>query len=328
MRLALLLFALSCCSAQTEAEKLIEAGHWKQARATLAANPRQYDDALTQFLQSQIRNAFGDHESPLPLAEKAVAIDPKVPKYHRQVAEALGVMAQHAGIFQQLLLVRRFRHEIDAALALDPRDLQALRDLMEYYLLAPAIAGGDKSKARDTADRIARIDPVQGYLAQARLAEAAGEPARQEDALRKAVEAGPASYRAHVALATCLVSHGNWDAARDQAELARRIDDTRVDAYSVLATVYAHSGQVSALEGLLTAAEKKVPDDSSPYYRATEGLLAVGRDLGRAQQYLNRYLSIDPEGNAPTRADARGKLGEVLAKTKAISAMSANAGPR
>jgi hypothetical protein len=64
-----------------------------------------------------------------------------------RAAEALGVRVQHAGPIQQLFLARRFRREMDRAIALDPRDIQALRDLLEFYLLAPGVVGGDWKKA-------------------------------------------------------------------------------------------------------------------------------------------------------------------------------------
>ena len=236
-------------------------------------------------------------------------------------------MAQHAGMLQQLLLAHRFRREIETALAQDPRDLQALRDLMEFYLLAPGIAGGDKGKAQATADRIARVDAVQGYLAQSRLAEAAGDRSREEAKLREAVELGPAHYRARVALAAFLLSHGNWEEARRQAEIAVKIDGGRVDAFAVLAAVEARSGQTGDLEAVLATAERRVPDDLSPYYRAAEVLMATGRDLERAQRYLQRYLGAEPEGNAPTLSDARGKLQQVQERARALSARPARPGP-
>lgn len=315
------------CAAQTDAERLIEAGHWKQARALVEAAKRPSGDALTAFLLSQIHHAFGDRESPLPLAERAVALAGGVAKYHRQIAEVTGTMAQHAGMLQQLLLAHRFRREIETALAQDPRDLQALRDLMEFYLLAPGIAGGDKGKAQATADRIARVDAVQGYLAQSRLAEAAGDRSREEAKLREAVELGPAHYRARVALAAFLLSHGNWEEARRQAEIAVKIDGGRVDAFAVLAAVEARSGQTGDLEAVLATAERRVPDDLSPYYRAAEVLMATGRDLERAQRYLQRYLGAEPEGNAPTLSDARGKLQQVQERARALSARPARPGP-
>jgi len=323
---AFALLALTApCAAQTQAEQLIAAGHWKQARALV--DPRQTRDALTQFLLSQIQAAFGDRDSPLPLAEKAVALDGRVAKYHRQAAEVTGVLAQHAGLLPQILLARRFRHEIDIALKLDPRDVQALRDLMEFYLLAPGVAGGDKDRARAVAARIARVDEVEGELAQSRLADAAGDRSRQEAALRQAVEAAPANYRARIALARFLLSRADWEGARQQAVSAMNIDSTRVDTYSILATVYARRGMTNELEALLALAEKRSPDDLSPYFRAAEALSAIGHDLDRAQQYFRRYLAVEPEGNGPTAAEARGKLAEVLAKAKPVSAAHGRPGP-
>jgi hypothetical protein len=124
---------------QTTAEKWIEAGHWKRARVAVEVWIHEApDDPLANFLLSQIRAAFGDHSMPLPLAERAVVLDGRTAKYHTQVAEVLGALAQHSNRFQQLLLARRFRREIDAALALDPRDVQGLRNLLEFHLSPPA----------------------------------------------------------------------------------------------------------------------------------------------------------------------------------------------
>src|SRR5262249_9001422 len=115
--LAIMLLGWAAASASAQpsaAELLIDAGHWTRARAIVEARLREApDSALDHFLLSQIRNAFGDRSSPLSLAEKAVTLDGKTAKYHRQVAEVLGVMAQHANPIQQLLLARRFRREIE-----------------------------------------------------------------------------------------------------------------------------------------------------------------------------------------------------------------------
>src|ERR1017187_2751003 len=158
MRLLLIFCAVAVSRAeQSSAEGLIESGHWKRARAIVEARVRDTPgDALSNFLLSQIRGAFGDRSTALALAEKAVALDGHTAKYHRQVAEVLGVTAQHAGAFQQLLLARRFRGEIDAALFCDRRDLQALRDLMEFYLLAPGLIGGDPHKGGEGAPQLGR----------------------------------------------------------------------------------------------------------------------------------------------------------------------------
>jgi tetratricopeptide (TPR) repeat protein len=310
---ALMAAARLVAGEQTPAEKLIVEGHWKRARDLVEPRYREApDDPLANFLLSQIRNAFGNREAPPKLAEKAVALAPNVAKFHRQMAEVIGVMAQQANMLRQLMLARRFQHEIDAALALDPKDLQALRDLMEFYLLAPGIVGGDQEKARSTAARITAIDLSEGYLAKARLAGFRKEAGRVEGLLKKAVEADPGNFRAREALATYELApeHQNLDIAAAQGRDAIACDHGRVLGYSILAEVYAAQESWSELDALLETAEKNVPDDLTPYFRAADRLLRTGRDPARAERYLRKYVSQEPEGNEPTLATAQAKLAE------------------
>lgn len=322
MKAALLsLIAAGALSAQppatlSQAEILIEAGHWKQARILVDARAREApEDPLSIYLTSQIRFAFGDAETPLKLAEKALALDGGIAKYHRQVAEVTGVMAQHANLFQLLSLARRFKKEIDAAIALDPNDIQSLRDLMEFYLVAPGIAGGDKAEARAVAERIGRIDRAQEFSAEARLAEFDKDAFKAEALLRKAVETAPVSYKANVELAQFELAkeHRNLKAAESAANAALRIDATRVAAYSALAQVYALGERWTELADLLAQADGAVPDDLAPHYRAAEALLEkpmlqIGKNLDAAQRNLREYLTQEPEGNEPAAAEAREKL--------------------
>jgi tetratricopeptide (TPR) repeat protein len=316
-RLAALLLAIVPLEAQSTAEKLIAEGHWKRARAIVESathgNPR---DALSCFLMSQIKAAFGDRQAPLPLAEKAVALDAKTAKYHRQVAEVIGMMAQSSGAFSQFLMAHRFSREIHVALELDGNDLQAWRDLEEFFLLAPAIAGGSWNDARNTAHTIARLDPVAGFWAEARLAEAEKLPGKAGERYRKAVEVAPANYRALITLAAFDLGRGheNLDEAARAAAEAIRIDGSRAEAYAALAEVFAARGDWTGLDRVLESAERAAPDDFLPFYRAADRLLATMGDLRRAESYLRKYIGQEPEGNAPSRADAHWKLGLVLTK--------------
>ena len=244
----------------------------------------------------------------MPLAERAVALDARTARYRRQLAEVVGVTAQHANLMQQLLLARRFRRELDAALILDSRDVQAERDLLEFYLLAPGIAGGDVRKAEATAGRIGAIDPAEGFLARARVAEFEKRSSDVEAYLRRAVEVVPSAYRAHIALGQFYlksVPPKLAEAARE-ARLAVALDGGRVDGYSILAAVQAQRGEWEALNDTLSASVVAVPDDLTPYFRAAEHVQRPNWD--RAERYLRIYLTQEPEGNEPTAAEARGKL--------------------
>lgn len=313
---AVFVLAAGAAASPSPTETLIESGHWKRARSIAEAqfqhNP---NDALTVYLLSMIRNAFGDHTSPLGLAEKAVALDGKTAKFHRQLAECLGVSAQQANPIEQLFLARRFRKEIGLALDLDPRDTQAIRDLLEFYLIAPGVIGGDPAKATPLAGRIGQVQASLGFLAQARIAAFHKDAAGTEAALGQAADAQPPSYNARIALARFYLdpAHPNLANAAGHARRALTLDRSRVDAYAILAEVAAHQADWSALDATFSSSISAVPDDLTPYFRAATRLIADRRDPARAEQYLHTYLSQEPEGNAPTAAEAAAALERVHA---------------
>jgi len=151
-------------------------------------------------------------------------------------------------------------------------------------------------------------------LARARIAGFHKQSAAREALLRRAAEAGPANYKVHIALAQFLIEGGgaNLSGAEAQARIATNLDPGRVDAYAVLAVIYAERGAWDELDLTLTTALREVPDDFSPHYRAAERLVASGCDPVRAERYLRLYLTQEPEGNQPSVADARWQLGMAL----------------
>jgi tetratricopeptide (TPR) repeat protein len=192
--------------------------------------------------------------------------------------------------------------------------VQALRDLIEFYLLAPGITGGDMRKAEATADRIAELDTPEAFLAKARIAEFRKQSEATGNFLRKASQSQPSSYRALIALAQFYRGHehADPDAAAATAKKTIAIDAGRAEAYAILAEVYVDRGDWNALDAVLMDASRQSPDNLVPYYRAASQLLKVGRDPVRAERYLRVYLGQEPEGNEPTAAEAHWKLGLTL----------------
>lgn len=297
-------------------ESLIDEGHFKRARAIVEPRAQQNpNDAQAAYLLSAIKLAFGDLNTALQLAQKAVALDGKNGRYHYQLASVYGEMAEKASIFKQLGLAHKFRDEAETAAQLDSNYVDARIGLMEFYLQAPGIAGGDKKKARTVADDIGRISPVQGYLAQARVAQEDKDATREEAAFLKAREADPRNYEANISLGNFYVVRvKKYDLAEKYLRGAEQIDPGRSSAYRALAQAYAAQQRWSDLDALLAEAEKNVPDDLSAYYQATKTILLQGGDLARAERYIRKYLTQEPEGGSPDLATAHWRLGLVLEK--------------
>src|ERR1700730_16930912 len=198
--------ALQAQASIASIQDLIDGGHYKRARAAIEAKYKETpNDAETLCLMSRTRQQWGKLDEAEKLAEKAVALNPKEARYHFQLAEVVGEKAQKASMLHQIGLGRTFKKEADLTLHLDPRHVGALNDMLMFYLEAPGIIGGDKAKAREMADRIMKIDPVQGYSALMTIARKEKQEVPTEEYLRKALEARPESYQARTNLGAFLV---------------------------------------------------------------------------------------------------------------------------
>jgi tetratricopeptide (TPR) repeat protein len=298
---------------------LADHAHWKRLKGVIeprvAASP---NDAQAQWLLSRLRSAYKDADAALAPAEKAAALDPKNADYRWQVASVVGDQASKASMFKAMGLARRFRQEAEAALALNPRHIQSLSGLSQFYYEAPGIAGGDKKKAEDLANQVLAVSKVDGYIAKiSLLAKQSPAPLDQIEQLWvQAIQADPARYEPHASLAN-LYAGGKaprYALAEKEALTAITIDPDRVGAFSILAGVYAAQERWPDLDRTLADAEKKIPDNLSPYLRVAGTLQNTGKDLARAERYARKYLSQEPEPTASSPAVAHWRLGLVLEK--------------
>jgi tetratricopeptide (TPR) repeat protein len=305
--------------AQSPAADLAEHGHWKRLKALVeprvAANP---NDAEAQWLLARVRMAYKDFDGALAPAEKAAARDPKNVEYRWQVAQVVGELASSASVFKQIGLAKRYKREVEAALALNPKHTGSMTGLMEYFNRAPGIVGGDKKKAGEIPAQIMAINKVDGWIAKVRLLQQQSPvpPGEIEQAWVQAVQADPSRYEPHINLAGIYTGGAapRWELAEKEALTAKKIDLDRTAPYSVLAAVYATAERWAELDTVLADAEKKIPDNLTPYLRAAVVLTATGKDLPRAERYARKYLLQEPEPNATPPAIAHWRLAMILEK--------------
>ena len=297
-------------------DALAKAGHWKRVRQVVKQYPPA-NEADKAYWQARVKQAFGDLDGAETLARKAISLDGSNAAYHRQLASvSLEQMGNRPGMFKIMALSHEVKSELQTALSLEPKNVDVMWALMEYVWDAPSIGGGDRQKARQLADQIAQIEPLEGYLAQAELTEPTAEGnLKAEVALKKAVEDFPRDYKARCALAEFYSTRAdNYALAEQEAKAAVTLAPDRARAYADLAAIYVHQHKWDQLDDMLGQAEKAVPDDLSPTFQAGRSLVLEKGDTDRAERYLRRYLTQEPEGGEPQWGAAHWRLGLVFEK--------------
>jgi tetratricopeptide (TPR) repeat protein len=309
-----------------DAEALIQAGHWKRARAILAPQVTAHpDDPRDCYLLAEVKMAFQFFDGALPLAQHAVELDGKNSDYHLKLGQIYGELAARASFFSAGSLAVKFRKEVEIAIQLNPKNLDALDSMMLFKYQAPGILGGSKDEARALADRIAALNPSEGNLAHAELADLEKNPPQVEACYLKAVQANPRNYGAQTALAKYYsqTPHAKYEEAVKHAQSAVQLAPQRIEGYWILARVFALQQRWGELEQILAASEKNIPDDRRPLYEAAQGLMETGKELPRAEGYAEKYLAQDMEGGEPGVGDTHLLLGLIFEKEGSIDAARA-----
>jgi tetratricopeptide (TPR) repeat protein len=150
------------------AHSLYQAAEFKQAISVLEKASKKDPDNLALLGQSYLElKKYGDAVDAL---ESATELAPKNSDFHMWLGRAWGRLAES----NKLLAfgrARKAKNAFETAVQLDPKNVDALSDLFEYYLEAPGVVGGGLDKAEKVAKMIRAIDPEHGDRLLARVAE-------------------------------------------------------------------------------------------------------------------------------------------------------------
>ncbi len=150
----------------------------------------------------------GRNDDAIKEFKTAVSLRPNDSMAHLWLGRALGRKTEKAGSVHAAFLVGDVRKEFERAVALDPKNVEARSDLLEFYLDAPASFGGGLERAQRQAEAMGRLDPAAGHWARARIAEKKKRYDVAEHEYRAAAEAQPTNEEYQKDLNRFLNKHG------------------------------------------------------------------------------------------------------------------------
>ena len=247
LRAGMLAAAVSA-SAQPPKELLVQvnaalqAGEADKAIALLYSLPQSGSGmAEAQNLECRVRFTLQQWDEAAAKCERAVRLDGQNSAYRLWLGRALGERANRASFLSAYSLAKRVRSEFEEAVRLNPRNVEALSDLGEFYFSAPGILGGGASKAEEVAVRLDKLDAARAHELRGRIAVSQKDFGTAEREYKQAVSVGAHPAYQWVTLANFYRQRERWTemesavhSAVNAAERDKRAGVALYDGASVL----------------------------------------------------------------------------------------------
>ncbi len=296
--------------AAVQSNSLLQQGRVDEARlalqATLTAQPK---NAQAHQLLCRVYYAQEMASEAIQQCDLAAANDPANSDTQMWLGRAYGMKASHANAFTAFSLARKVRFAFERAVQLDAGNIEAMNDLGEFYVDAPAIAGGGLDKARTLANRMQPRFASQAHRLLALIASADKDTATAESEFTKAALAArtPAAW---IDLGQFYQEQNqpgkSMTALQTGIAADHRKDESLVDAASIL-TAMDQSPQLAEklLREYLSSSSKS---DDAPAFKVhiqLGDLLALGGDAAGAQRQYAAAASL-ASNYAPARKAMQG----------------------
>ncbi|MBL7872963.1 MAG: tetratricopeptide repeat protein [Cyclobacteriaceae bacterium] len=281
MRIALLfVFLSSSLFAQTvdRAKELWENKNSAEAKRLLTTVKKDNKEfAAAQYYLGRIAFDEKDYDAAEDYFEEAIDVNDKVAEYHTWYGNTLGTMAADANLFKQAMLGPKMKNAWEKAVQLDPKSVDARESLIQYYLQAPAIAGGSVDKAKEIANEIIKLKPAEGH--------------RQLGNIYYKEKNLPEAEKEFIAMAKADPAYA-----------------------SGLANYYINQKQYDKAFALFEDELKKNPEDMLSTYQIGKTSALSGQRLERGEACLRKYLTYQPQKNEPSHAGANMRLAQIMEK--------------
>lgn len=292
----------SPCPARPAIANDLDAGKYAETASILqrqfAKNP---EDAQATLWLARSFLDLASYDKAVAFAERAAQLSPDCSESHFWLARSY---AMKADTDRSFWLARKAKVEYQRAIQLDPDNLAARRDLMEFYLQAPWILGGSRDKAQDQVQAIASRDATEGHLARAIYWRELERPDLADVEYRKVLEARPPQPEAYFQVADFYEADqkpAQVDAAVQAASLIVP-NDPRLNYYGAVADVMKRrnlAGAEQDLKAYLTGTPRR--DDFPPHAAAHDWLGRIYEIWGKKEQAIEQYrvaLGLSPDNQA------------------------------
>lgn len=252
-----------------DARRLYDQTDYRGALNLLQKLPAQI--GASRELSGRCRYFLGDYKSAIDDLQKAVQLEQRSSDHYLWLGRAWGRRAETSVFFMAVKYASETRKNFEKAVELNSGNLEAVNDLLSFYLDAPGFLGGGLAPAMRMTELIRKIDPVEYQCGLAQVSIHQKDFAAAEGQLRKAVELAPRRVNRLVDLAKFLADRGRLresDAVFDRA--------AGIDA-----------------------------NDKKLLYGRAEAYIKNKRNLGEAQKYLEAYLQASLTPDDPPREQAR-----------------------
>ncbi len=271
---------MAACALPISAQNLNQAEElYRQTayEASLSLLDKNTTNARSLFLIGRDYFMLGEFKKSSDYLQKASTAEPGNAGYLDWLGRALGRRAESATVVTAPVLASKARQAFERSVELDPKNSDALSDLFEYYLEAPGFLGGGYEKALSIANQIAALDPAEGYLEKAKLAQKRKEYASAEQQLRQAVAVAPHSIPQLI-------------------ELARFL---------------ANQGRTGDSDAVLQQARSLAPESPQIWFARADIYIKANRKLDEAKDLLRKYVQASLTVEDPPRQEALRLLKQV-----------------
>ena len=265
-----------CAASLDKARELYQRTDYDGALAILDAIPANTKDAAAWHLTGEALFHKDGFKHAADAFERAVMLDAGNSRYVHALGRAYGRQAESANPLMAPRYAVKTRQAFEKAVALDSSNIEALNDLLEYYLDAPGFLGGGLSRAEELLPRISKLDAAEGHFARAQIALKRKDLVAAEREFRAAMNVSP-------------------------SQTGRILD---------LAKFLDKQGRPAEADPLYTEALKPLQLSPSAVFARAESYIRRNRNLPEAASLLEKYLGLALTPEDPSRSAAMELLGK------------------